>query len=400
MPTETLTVTVSRRDTPYLNNASKILPKSVDVQSEKREAQLKQVVAVFCPFLRSRYSQLEEETVRVEPDRDVTVKPLFGGLSNELFIVENERDKVLVRIHPPSEHAVVDREVENKLVAWLSREGDAPTFYGRFLNGRVEEFYNNVVPLSCQEMVDYGPEIARLFARMHRMKVPTDIFAPTSRGHLWYRVERWLAMTRETRDEPIDPVAESLDGFDLQQELQWLESSLTGDRSAKSAIERDVIDFCKEIVLTHMDCQSLNLLRPSNSYEPNQGKLKWIDFEYAGLNPRAADIANTFCEHCDMNNLKADYEKEYPSDQAQNAFLRAYFDNLDVTPLRMLNAKEQEQFLAAMRQEIGRYTLVSHLGWAIWSVLMSRLSNIDFDYIVYAKHRIDGYKYFKQKYWT
>ena len=49
-----------------------------------------------------------------------------------------------------------------------------------------------------------------------------------------------------------------------------------------------------------------------------------IDFEYAGFNPRALDIANTWLEHCDMNNLKPNYEKEFPSLEQQRFYLTRY----------------------------------------------------------------------------
>jgi len=134
--------------------------------------------------------------------------------------------------------------------------------------------------------------------------------------------------------------------------------------------------------------------------------VRLIDFEYAGLNSRAADLANTFCEHCDMNNLKPDYEVQYPTVQEQDAFLIAYLWEIQPDLALFLGSSSSEsssrwkEFLDAMRSEIGKYTLLSHLGWAIWAIAQHYVSTIEYDYVAYAKVRIDGYELFKKKYWS
>jgi ethanolamine kinase len=137
-----------------------------------------------------------------------------------------------------------------------------------------------------------------------------------------------------------------------------------------------------------MDAQSLNFLKSSNDFDD----LKLIDFEYSGMHPRAADIANTFCEYCDMNNLKGRWEEEYPTEAQQEEFLDAYLARCEVE----MDAASRQQF----QHEVNKHALVSHLGWATWSVLQHSLSDIDFDYLAYARHRMDGYRYFKKKYWS
>ena len=138
--------------------------------------------------------------------------------------------------------------------------------------------------------------------------------------------------------------------------------------------------------------------------QPRSQQIRLIDFEYAGWNPRAADIANTFCEHCDMNNIRADYEKEYPSVEAQNEYFRSYLEESadPSSPIIEFDRDEPEAeaaFYATLRAEVGRFTLLSHLMWAIWSLIMSKKqSNIDFDYVEYAHHRMDGYDLFKKKF--
>jgi thiamine kinase-like enzyme len=377
---------------------------------------------------------------------------LLGGLSNELFIVQqcvtsipssdsvsgssssysnndnnnddtdndNDTRTVLIRIHPPEGSdgcEIVNRDDENKLMAWMSLATTlAPAYYGRFANGRVEEFYERHVTLSFRDMPDYAAEIASLLQQMHACQPPANVLPNMNSGgrgagDIWTAVDKWWDMISQGNNDR--DASSSFGNFDVQglkTEWNWLQSVLRDDQDklgekedASTAIADKAIAFANEIVLTHMDGQSLNLLRPDKETETDNETvmkpLRIIDFEYAGWNPRAVDISNTFCEFCDMNNLQADYEKEYPSDKVQDVFLRSYLAGLQSSPLEGLTEHEQSLFITALQQEIGRFTLVSHLQWSVWSLVQHRLSSIDFDYIAYAEHRMLGYRYFKQKFY-
>lgn len=156
--------------------------------------------------------------------------------------------------------------------------------------------------------------------------------------------------------------------------------------------------------------------------------LKLIDYEYAGFNPRVMDIANTFCEHADMNNLRANFDTEYPSPAAQDEFLRAYLEQSSLSSScvgdtsttteetvsvssssslpnvwKTLSTDDQAIVLTTLRQLIGEYTLVSHVQRAIWSMVKhyaSSQSSSSFDYLAYAHHRLHGYHWSKQQFWA
>lgn len=388
----------SSSSTSYRDNAESIVPIKVDPQSESRDDQLRQVATIVCPFLadEEENSQHPEVPVKDAKSSDLLVRPLQGGLSNELFIVSKPGVQcVLVRIHPKDgtdtgNLEVVDREVENHLVAWLSREGMAPIFYGRFENGRVEELYPNVAPLTAFEMPAYGAKIATAMADFHALQAPCYILPKPRNGipHRFQTIDQWVQGIRQPTNRHTELSNR------IQSEWKWLRAQLLMEPATGSSVRTKALKFIREIVLTHMDVQSLNVLKDSNATN-GQGNIRLIDFEYAGWNPRAADVANTFCEHCDMNNLCADYPAEYPSVLVQNDFLKAYLQQLQVT---LAETKEEEQLvLEALRSEIGRFSLLSHLGWATWSVVMALQggSDIDFDYIAYAKHRLDGFDFGK-----
>ena len=429
------TNTTSTTTTRFFNNANDILPLTVDVSSEDKADQMKNIAKQLCPFLAGEV---------------LSVKPLSGGLSNELFVAttaagcsgeatttteQQPQYSVLVRIHPSQSTdnngnevlSIVDREVENSICAWLSSQQIGPLYYGRFQNGRIEEFYPNHFPLSHRDMSVVGPtHIAPIMAQFHALKVPQHVLVPlatpttdkdTYRGDIFERVRTWITMAEEaTKQQTADHFKGNNEKASVllikcKEHWNWLEEALhTTEQQQQEPAQEAARTFLREIVFTHMDMQSLNFLRPptdttntaTNSSSSNN--IKVIDFEYAGFNPRAIDIANTFCEHCDMNNMKADYEHEYPSDQVQNDFLQTYIHSTlqQVAPSEqhalLSSYVDDPTFLTAARQEIGRYTLVSHMGWAIWSIVQSSMSEIEFDYVAYARHRLDGFDHMKKRY--
>jgi thiamine kinase-like enzyme len=431
--------------TPYRDNAKLVLDMTLDVNASNVNRQIWSIVRTICPFLDMTNGALsqsdsDEETISAtsvdkskqqDPMDGITIHPLTGGLSNELFVVKTSHPQgVLVRIHPSSdndsevgisgppakdEHSVVDRETENKLAAWLSAQGIAPIYYGRFTNGRVEEFYPNMATLSWNEMPTYAPQIAMLMADFHRLQVPDEVLTKPTNGKRDCKscqfaiIDGWL----DTVKNRFSTIAENNDKVEqlvqeLAREWAWLKTQLADTTPlASDSLEVQVRarNFFRDVVLTHQDCQSLNVLRelsPTNVENNNNdnNSFKLIDFEYAGWNPRAADIANTFCEYCDMNNLRANFEADFPSEQNQNVFLQAYVQRVQPSLAAELSAScLWEPFLATARNEVGRFTLQSHLGWAIWSVVKSKEDSIDFDYLAYAAQRMAGYRLFKSRYY-
>jgi len=392
----------------YLNNPAKVAPLCIKSGSEEEIAA---VVQEICTDI-------------IQPPYKIS--QLSGGLSNQLYVVN---DSVLVRVHAESGDSsngddsctsrfhLVDRELESRVLAFLAQEGIAPIMYGRFQNGRLEEFLRGAEPLKCTEMAKYGALIAAELGGMHVLTLPDDIVLPS----MIDRVEVWFDYILRQGDKN-DPIFADLDvRGSLQNEFQWLKGLLQppNEKSACSSAllpdQHDVSDraitFSREVVFTHMDCQSLNILKlkpiTTEDVKTDQFQttgcrgLQLIDFEYASSNARAADIANTFCEHCDMNNLKADYKNEYPTDDDQNVFLKAYVQKVDpalALELEKENGQSWKDFVQVMRYEVGKHTLLSHLAWAIWSIVQHFVSPIEFDFKQYASQRLEGYRYFKDRF--
>lgn len=385
-----------------------------------------------------------------------TTKPTTSVPSSILVRIHEDAALLHDVVDTPHQHSsttttnyhydLVNRCTENHISAVLSSKGMAPTYFGRFQNGRLEEFCENARPLKHYEMKEpfLCKEIARQLGKFHTLLSFEDLYdldgngngngneihngsGDSSGGDIWTRVDEWLQVatewyaTTKKDDDDCDDISQAqitASLKELSQEWSWLKDELlerkhacttttTTTTSPPCPVQNLAKNFCRDIVFTHMDCQSLNILltQPKCDNDDNNSlfQLQFIDFEYAGMNPRAADIGNTFCEFCDMNNLIPDYTAEYPCDSIQDMFLQSYIaandPALDNT-LKGMTQSDKDLFLSTMRQEIGKHSLISHLGWAVWSLIQNKQSSIDFDYIRYAEIRMDGYHMFKKIFWS
>lgn len=448
----------------YLNNPHEKAPVYVNCSApdNERDEQILKAIQFICPHLFCRHinhnkknsnghdnNDDKKEKPLVLRSEDITIKKLGGGLSNYLFTVSSNypstsqsssvaASNVLIRIHVGQEDdRFVNRQVENKIMAWLSSIHKSPKYYGRFLNGRIEEFYDSYVPLSCHDMKlpKFATPIAQQMAQFHLQTAPkgTCLTELHDLAHIWTRVDGWFDLAIQLIHDPpsSSSITTNVSQLKLLEQLQieskmyqewlWLKKELStskstndddnDDRNSKEYFQRIAQNFARQNVFTHMDAQSLNILHPSLSNSGKESKLpiteqdlRLIDFEYAGHNSRAMDIANTFCEHCDMNNLCPKYPLEYPSKQQQLLFLNAYLeviskDDLKLRELKSTSSdKDWDVFVETFRKTVNQYSLVSHLGWSIWGVAQAFLSPIEFDYLEYAHIRMEGYDWAKEKF--
>lgn len=72
-----------------------------------------------------------------------------------------------------------------------------------------------------------------------------------------------------------------------------------------------------EMGFSHNDLTALNII-----YNEKTGEHNFIDFEYAGLNYRAFDIGNFFCECCGYDSLT----EYYPNEEQQKEYIKSYLE--------------------------------------------------------------------------
>ncbi|GLE11450.1 hypothetical protein PINS_up023882 [Pythium insidiosum] len=110
---------------------------------------------------------------------DIAVKIVSGGITNRLF-------RLTWR----------EQSIENMLFALLSKQGFAPTYHGRFTNGRIEGWMD-ARPLEPEEMGSLAPinflgMIGKELGRMHAMHVPLER-TPV----LWTKIDQFEHLASE-----------------------------------------------------------------------------------------------------------------------------------------------------------------------------------------------------------
>lgn len=132
------------------------------------------------------------EWVNLE-DNFFDISVLTGGITNTLFLVENKisSSKIIVRVFGKNTALFIDRNMENLVFSKLSTTGNAPLFYGLFLNGRIEG-YLPARALISDEMSDAGiyPLIAATMAKFHVAR----IIEIEGNGSLWSKLNTFFSI--------------------------------------------------------------------------------------------------------------------------------------------------------------------------------------------------------------
>ncbi|XP_023370318.1 ethanolamine kinase 2 isoform X4 [Otolemur garnettii] len=285
------------------------------------------------------------------------------------------RDCVLVRVYGERTELLVDRENEVRNFQLLRAHGCAPKLYCTFQNGLCYEYLQGVAlgPEHIRE-----PRLFRLIAlemaKIHSIHANGSLPKPT----LWHKMHNYFTLVKnEINPSKIGCCVHGVgqkEGLSadvpkvevLEWELAWLKEHL-------SQLDSPVV-FC------HNDLLCKNII-----YDSTKGHVRFIDYEYAGYNYQAYDIGNHFNEFAGVNEV--DY-CQYPSRETQLQWLHYYLQaqkGMAVTP------REVERLYV----QVNKFALASHFFWALWALIQSKYSTIDFDFLRYAVIRFN--QYFKVK---
>ncbi|KAI3996217.1 hypothetical protein MKX01_026685 [Papaver californicum] len=300
---------------------------------------------------------------------DLQVTPLKGAMTNEVYQInwpkavkgdDNHPRKVLVRIYGEGVDVFFDRNDEIRTFECMSKHGQGPRLLGRFQNGRIEEFIH-ARTLSAPDLCD--PEISALIAA--KMREFHDLHVPGPKNViLWNRLRNWLVEAKRVCS-PEEASALMLDS--LEAEISILEKALSGESRR--------VGFC------HNDLQYGNIMMDETTR-----LVTIIDYEYSCYSPIAYDIANHFCE------MSADYHSEtphildfnkYPALEERKRFVIQYLTSSGKEPSNV----DVEELL----EDVEKFTLASHLAWGLWGIISEHVNEIDFDYMEYARQRLDQY---------
>ncbi|RLN85089.1 hypothetical protein BBJ28_00001104 [Nothophytophthora sp. Chile5] len=382
--------TMGGDDVVYLNNANACLDYAVGADGADEFDGVKFVVKRICPDWCDA------------SDDNIAVKIIVGGITNRLYRLMwgSKVRRSLISLSLSIVSALVHSSpslclgASLLLFALLSERGFAPTYYGRFTNGRIEGWLD-ARPLEPEEMgqskpVDFLHMIGRELGAMHEMDIPEDR-TPV----LWTKIERFekLAFEIEMGDPVKSAALERLDLPALHQKLEWLKSVLPSNQNDNGRALLDALDtdeitkqavaFASDVVFSHNDLLSGNIL-----HNDDWDRVQIIDYEYGGYNFRAFDFANHFCENCGFELDLA----LYPGVEKQFAFFKAYMSTAAPKLLAQLEAnRESKAFFHALYDVVNRYALASHLFWGYWALVQAAHSKIDFDFLEYAGKRFAAF---------
>ncbi|KAD4386217.1 hypothetical protein E3N88_26386 [Mikania micrantha] len=277
---------------------------------------------------------------------------LSGAMTNVVYRItwptENDERTVLVRIYGEGSDIFFDREEEIRTFEAISTHGHGPHLLARFPEGRVEEFIH-AKTLSAFDLRD--PEISTLIAakmrEFHGLNMPGSKTAV-----LWTRMRKWLIKAKSLCSQEH---AKEFHLDILENEIVELENKLSK--------RHQHIAFC------HNDLQYGNIM-----INDKTKTITLIDYEYASYNPVAYDLANHFCEWA------ANYHSDTP-----------HIISLNVLFIGFIGNQPHDTEVDQLIDDVEKYTLVNHIFWGLWGIVSGNVTQIDFDYIGYAKQRFSEY---------
>lgn len=88
--------------------------------------------------------------------------------------------------------------------------------------------------------------------------------------------------------------------------------------------------------------------------------------------------------------------EKYPSERSQILFCRTYLEQVASQSARSEPPTDEE--VSALVVEANLYGLLSHLYWSLWGIAQSVTSEVDFDYLLFARNRFLLYMQTRDKY--
>ncbi len=321
--------------------------------------------------------------VRTEWSSEAARSKVFsGGISNILVGIYqegNKDDMVLVRVYGVNTEVIIDREAEIRNMKLFHASGCGPALLATFANGIAYEFVpGRIFDVDMAPDPKFNQPVVEMLARMHRMPV-----ADGARPEMWNRLRKFLSAS------PDGGFAPGTAGADEKKAARFRECGIMS-RSELAAevdeLEKALSGTDSPVVHCHMDLLLGNIV-----YNEKSGKVTFIDHEYGTPNYQAFDLGNHFVEFVGVDG-ELDYNRYYPSEAVQLDWLRRY--------LRAYNSGKEptDKEVRHLYVETNKFALCAHLKWGIWALVQAKNSTIDFDFIDYARQRLDEYKKRKQEF--
>ncbi|KAL4431584.1 hypothetical protein ABPG77_001426 [Micractinium sp. CCAP 211/92] len=388
-----------------------------------------------------------------------TVSQVSGAMTNLVYRCTtpgptSENASVIVRVFG-SGGKLFSQKDERNIFLLASQLGVGPRCLVEFANGRVEEFLpgENLSSASMRR-ADVSAAIAAAMAAFHvRMLARLPVAQHASSGDggaagaagalrpaIYDRIRRWHAAAAELCSAELAQVGLT----NVPVELAQLEAHLAARFPLWVGFCHNDTQYGNMLLFGSSSSSSSNghiaevgaaMNGPAAAASPTASiEVKLIDYEYSTLNDVAFDVANHFCEwaynyHSDEAHVF--HESWLPSEDQQLQFCRAYIAAMQAQQAQQAGGPAEEQDGAAgarlaaaiLSAESGRssgngsasdaadvaeraarlllakaqaHAVLVHLKWGLWGVVQHRMSDCDFDYLGYARQRVQRYHATKQ----
>lgn len=337
------------------------------------------------------------------------------GTTNTVVLLQHKQQRAILRINGRGTEKLVDRDREAETMVVVSEAGLCSPLYCQFDNGmcygyasgrplQLEDVQEDVVSSASEgrERAKKKEELARKIAlhmaRLHSLQLPTSL--KEQELLVWRKYDCWLEglPTELERDHHFSSGFGTLEA--LKAETHWLKQEVANAQSP--------------IVFCHND-----LNKPNVIFDESNDVITFVDFEYAGPNYLAFDLANWLCE----TQIELEY---FPSDSYCRRWIAIYIEEVEkltrgnvqgreavcmkdmlleskpvvqeaARPADKYNARKEAHVqdkellktvigleLGSLNKEVRVFSLVSHLVWSVWALHQATHSHGDFDYMKYA----------------
>lgn len=295
----------------------------------------------------------------VRTPADFSLERMGGALTNLVFrcATRGASDDVLVRVYGKGTDRLFSRDREIAACRAISRSGMGPRILLEFEGGRVETWVAGAAPFAPEQVRDgaLSSRVARHLACFHR--VPRGGSGLCDGSIAFDRARAWLDLALSACEPPE---ASRCRLGEMDADLCALRARLPPS----------------PLVFGHNDLQHGNILLSARDLS-----VTFVDFEYAGPVERGFDIGNHWCEWgSDFGAGGAAHRDLFPSAAERRDFCAAY---LNVSPLT--------DAVQSLCDEATAWSTLSHAWWGLWALVRAPGSAIDFDYVSYARQRLDRY---------
>ncbi|GFY48398.1 ethanolamine kinase 1, partial [Trichonephila inaurata madagascariensis] len=296
-----------------------------------------------------------------------------NGITNHLvkcYLKDNPDQALLIRVYGEKTELFIDRDLEVRNMQMMCEAGLCAPLHCAFINGLCYGFSpGEVLDTKMVRDPDISKLIAGRLAKMHSVRSNVNGVIP--QPCLFPILFKYLHLIPDSFPDPVkDERYKS-----LIKPKNVLEAEI-------NSLKEELVKLESPVVFSHNDLLLKNII-----YNKEKEEVTFIDYEYADYNYQAFDIGNHFCEFAGVEKFDP---KLYPDKEFQMRWLKEYLEAWYLENDKSLE-DVTEEIVEDFYIQVNKFALAAHLLWGTWGLIQSAHSTLDFDFLGYAKDRLDEY---------